>query len=163
MKICNKCKESKCLSEFWVGSYYCKDCDRQRRQDFYAKNPQARIRDRNKTKEWQKTHAVRTNSVYGRNSYLKQKYNITIEHYENILVSQDNKCAICQSPNPGRNKVYFSIDHDHTCCPQIARSCGKCIRGLLCIECNYMLGLCHDNIDVLMSAVEYLKRYNEER
>jgi hypothetical protein len=28
------------------------------------------------------------------------------------------------------------VDHDHACCQKKNRSCGKCIRGLLCHTCN---------------------------
>jgi hypothetical protein len=34
----------------------------------------------------------------------------------------------------------FNIDHDHSCCNRGARSCGKCIRGMLCTSCNTGLG-----------------------
>ena len=28
------------------------------------------------------------------------------------------------------------VDHDHACCPDGKRPCGRCIRGLLCLGCN---------------------------
>lgn len=44
------------------------------------------------------------------------------------------RCAACGSTED------LKIDHDHTCCPA-RTSCGKCIRGYLCHECNTAEGL----------------------
>ena len=40
----------------------------------------------------------------------------------------------CSNPNCSITNDLM-IDHDHSCCPE-QRSCGKCIRGLLCRGCN---------------------------
>lgn len=52
-----------------------------------------------------------------------------------MLQEQGGVCAICKQP-PRRNKLH--VDHDHSCCPG-KRSCGRCIRGLLCASCNSKL------------------------
>lgn len=62
------------------------------------------------------------------------KFGITEEQYADILTSQNNRCAICKSPDPcGNNDRYVNwpIDHDHTT--------GEA-RGLLCGPCNRYLG-----------------------
>jgi len=79
---------------------------------------------------------------------LKFRYNITLEDYDILLKSQNNKCAICESDSPGAKKNRFSIDHDH--------ESGK-IRGLLCDNCNVGLGRFNDNINNLIKSIEYLK------
>jgi len=49
------------------------------------------------------------------------------------------------------------VDHDHECCPD-EKSCGKCVRGLLCNWCNRMIGMARDDPQRLRSAIAYLKR-----
>ena len=72
---------------------------------------------------------------------------------------QDNKCAICNTEfeniieKPGKVKVGYNVDHDHTT---------GSVRGLLCSKCNRSIGLLQDSIEVLESAVKYLKKYKEE-
>jgi hypothetical protein len=73
-----------------------------------------------------------------------------------MLESQGNACAICstQDPTVGRREVKrFSVDHDH--------DTGK-VRGLLCHKCNGVLGLADEKIDVLESAISYLKLHKQE-
>jgi len=81
------------------------------------------------------------------------KYNLTLEQYKEMVESQGGVCAICLKP-PSRA---FDIDHDHNCCPQDT-SCGKCVRGLLCFNCNSALGKFKDDPDSLRRAVAYLTR-----
>jgi hypothetical protein len=91
------------------------------------------------------------NSAVGR----KSKYGVTQEQFDNMLARQDGKCAVCFTADPGVKG--WHIDHDHACCPG-RKSCGRCVRGLLCSNCNTALGLLGDSIERLLSAIAYLRR-----
>ncbi|MEV8321362.1 endonuclease domain-containing protein [Streptomyces sp. NPDC059900] len=60
-------------------------------------------------------------------------YNVTKEFIERLWRYQGERCAICESPGTGSRAPH--IDHDHTCCNG-GRSCGACVRGLVCSNCN---------------------------
>ncbi|MGV9761664.1 endonuclease domain-containing protein [Streptomyces tricolor] len=47
---------------------------------------------------------------------------------------QGGVCAVCRTDTPGHYD--WHVDHDHSCCPMGGRSCGRCIRGLVCAACN---------------------------
>jgi hypothetical protein len=49
----------------------------------------------------------------------------------------------------------LAVDHDHNCCPS-KKTCGKCIRGLLCMDCNRGLGYFRDDTARLDRAISYL-------
>jgi len=77
------------------------------------------------------------------------------EGYNRLLKEQNGTCAICgKAPRPNRR---LCVDHNHKCCPSI-KSCGKCIRGLLCDDCNHMLGSGKDSILILQKAIKYLQK-----
>jgi hypothetical protein len=83
---------------------------------------------------------------------IRKAYRMTQEEYLETLAKQNNVCAICGKPDT----ISLAVDHNHKCCPE-RTSCGKCLRGLLCKNCNNLLGLADDNADLLLRAVEYLR------
>lgn len=88
-----------------------------------------------------------------RNEYLLRQHKITSDQYESMLASQNGQCAICGTEPP--KGAHLHVDHDHSCCSG-KRSCGRCIRGLLCDPCNTGLARFRDNRDNLLKAVAYL-------
>ena len=88
-----------------------------------------------------------------RKSKLKSKYGLSPEEYDNKLVKQNHKCAIC-GLDETENKKKLAVDHDH--------STGK-IRDLLCINCNTGLGMFKENIDNLATAIKYLNKHRENK
>lgn len=94
---------------------------------------------------------------------LYSNFRLSLERYLEILESQDNRCAICLTAAPRDIRTNrFHVDHDHACCPG-RKSCGQCIRGLLCHACNTALGNFGDDIERLRRASEYLAKHREPR
>jgi Recombination endonuclease VII len=63
---------------------------------------------------------------------------LTQEQFDRLLEVQGHACAMCHEPFDGGQLIH--VDHDHACCQKRNRSCGKCVRGLLCRGCNIALG-----------------------
>lgn len=92
-------------------------------------------------------------------AWLAREYNMTPERYRLLLDEHGELCGICRKPCASRKRL--SVDHDHSCCPG-TRSCGKCIRGLLCARCNLLLGNAGDDITLLEAMVAYLTWHKGE-
>lgn len=54
------------------------------------------------------------------------------------------------------------IDHDHTCCPG-KYSCGRCVRGILCRECNKIEGILRKNKVRIAGISQYLRSFSHVR
>jgi hypothetical protein len=68
---------------------------------------------------------------------------ITVEQYDELFSLQNEVCKICLQPEMGKR---LAIDHNHTT--------GQ-VRGLLCQQCNCLIGFIENkNIDL-----KYLKEY----
>jgi hypothetical protein len=87
---------------------------------------------------------------------LRSRYNLSALRYAEMLAEQSGVCAICGKPEPkGR---LLCVDHDHECC-EGTKSCGFCVRALLCKKCNMLLGLCDESMEVLRKVAKYLRKH----
>ena len=129
-QICNRCFSEKLLTEEYFYKHkntknkftkQCKDCIAKDTKTYREKN--AAVVLLKKKAQW-----VRLN------------FKRTTEWYEETLSSQGGHCALCEAKPSGRR---FQVDHDHNCCPTDKthrKTCGECVRGLLCEHCNTELG-----------------------
>lgn len=64
------------------------------------------------------------------------------DHVARLWQEQGGRCAnVACRKELGSGKRGFHVDHDHRCCSggSNERTCGRCIRGLLCPACNEIL------------------------
>jgi hypothetical protein len=81
----------------------------------------------------------------------KYRFGVDQAAYNALFEAQSGVCAICRRPETAsfRGRVkQLSLDHDH----QTGR-----IRGLLCGNCNIMIGQAQDSIVLLTSMIDYLR------
>jgi hypothetical protein len=67
-----------------------------------------------------------------------KRYGLTRDGFDGLLEAQGHACAMCRRPFEDGQPIF--IDHDHNCCGSEKSSCGRCVRGLLCLRCNTALG-----------------------
>lgn len=82
------------------------------------------------------------------------QYGLTPGEYDRLMELQGGACAICG----GKRAYRLNIDHDHSCCPG-KTSCGECVRGLLCRNCNKILALLKDDAKTFRSMADYLENW----
>lgn len=73
------------------------------------------------------------------------RYGLSPEQYFELFQQQEGKCKICGKELPAGK--YLSVDHN--------KETGE-IRGLLCPQCNTLLGMANDNTEILEAAIQYL-------
>lgn len=155
-KVCTKCgKEFLRTAKFFYKDKQkkdglrpeCKGC-RNRQQKIYRDTEYGILVHKVANAKYKKTG--RGKFINWR-SMLKRKYNLTVNSYDKLSVTQNNLCAICHNPETvlykGSLKI-LCVDHCHTT--------GK-VRGLLCSRCNKAIGLLEDDMSLLLSAVKYLR------
>lgn len=110
----------------------------------YAKeNPETIERHRKKHRAKNRKHY----SEYSVN-LRRAKSGFSEELFVKRAYEQDNRCAICnQEFDESIHMLKKSADHCHKT---------QTPRGILCRQCNILLGNAKDNIEILQNAIEYL-------
>lgn len=88
------------------------------------------------------------NSRVRHDKILLEKFGIGLNQYEEMLKQQRHRCFLCEE----LDSQNLAVDHDH--------QSGN-IRGLLCSECNRILGKIKDSTEWLDRAKLYLSRTPE--
>jgi Recombination endonuclease VII len=132
--------------------------DPERRKEFdrvrkflYYKNmtEEQRAAARQRLNEWrEKNREYRR--LNHRPEWLRLRYGLTLEQYDEILASQNGVCAICEQP-PGKYRL--CVDHNHAT---------KARRGLLCHRCNTALARLEAFMDWETRARAYLNKHGEQ-
>ena len=82
---------------------------------------------------------------------LERNYGITQADYDEMHTAQAGKCAICgEEETAKRDGKLMKLAVDH--CHETSK-----VRGLLCANCNIILGRARDRVEVLEAAITYLK------
>lgn len=92
---------------------------------------------------------------------MRKNYTKSLTWYDETFAKQEGHCALCPYV-PRERRLH--IDHDHSCCKRRGKSCGKCVRGLLCARCNMLMGIFEEIVrsgDWIERATQYLKSYEE--
>jgi hypothetical protein len=137
MKTCTLCGIQKPLNDFWK--------DRSKKHGYSARCKPCRTAIYNK---YRKEHGYdkkryEKNPQAERERHLIRKYGINQARYDQMFSAQSGCCAICKK-SQDRN---FDVDHNHTT--------GE-VRGLLCTNCNRMIGHANDDPKRLIAAAIYL-------
>jgi len=85
---------------------------------------------------------------------FRKKYGIDFAEYQRMLIEQNGVCACCERPEARLTDAgdlrMLSVDHNHTT---------NAVRGLLCSNCNLVLGYACDDVTVLQKAIGYLRKH----
>ena len=146
-KICSQCHEEKPIDEFYKNKntkdgYHgqCKSCMNANNLEYVRTHREIARKIEN---NYNHQHPEKYDKIKHRARL--RKYKITDEYFHGLLTSQGGVCAICGEPNP------TCIDHNH--------KTGE-VRGLLCQDCNFAIGVMRDDPDRLRSAANYLEAHS---
>jgi len=139
MKKCTKCGVEKPLSEFHKNrstkDKYCSLCKPCNNQHAAA---------------WNKKEVQKRKIIVQKNNY-KKRYGLLIEQKQELIDKQKGLCAICSNELKDTHDV--CVDHDHKT---------GLVRGILCRKCNLGIGHLRDSLEIMKSALRYLKKYSAD-
>jgi Autographiviridae endonuclease VII len=150
-KTCSKCRKEKPIAEFFKSGKYpsgkdkirgdCKECSQKDTANWRVKN---RSEYNNYVAMWRANNPEKQHATE-----IKRRYGMSAQEYAQMLKAQNYRCKICDKLHaPDRKKGRLFVDHCH--------ASGR-VRGLLCANCNSMIGHADDNVKTLEKAIIYLQ------
>ena len=126
---------------------------RQERRDYMHEwrrtHPEAYARAKEGIKRWRLANPEKVKAQRAKDNRKQtlRRHKLTEEQFTEMAKTQGYRCAVCRDSVPKGRWKKLQVDHDHRT--------GK-RRGLLCQNCNILLGLANDNINTLLAAAAYL-------
>lgn len=112
----------------------------------YATSSQGKTARRRSNRRWIQSSS---GAISRRRAKLKEKYGLSLERWDEMLVNQVGRCDCCGLPF--RNSPSEpALDHSHTT---------GLPRGLICVRCNSAAGVV-EAPGLLARVQAYLQRYN---
>lgn len=162
-RLCSHCKLRKPREAFSKAKagpggldWTCRTCLSELARAAIARDPivrRARIVEYAKQRRKRDPDKVR---IETRKSWMKTKYGLTLDRFDEMLKEQDHKCAICSREVVVTGKGYghgvACVDHDH--------ATGS-VRAILCGACNRAIGLLKDSPAFALRAHEYLLKWKD--
>lgn len=108
---------------------------------------------------YKKEYSKRIGKILKRRRAIVSTHKISLEEYEELLNKSNHVCNICGAKETIKGKTGetrpLCVDHCHYC----EDNNKYIIRGLLCTACNVGISRFKDNIDLLQSAITYLRKH----
>lgn len=145
-------KTTDCINEQGQHARKCKTCGEIKQLEMFDKHPSCRngrrsvckICSLSKAKEKKALNREKHKERSKLNG-IKNRYGLLPEKYLAMVKEQNNKCAIC-----GDKMNIPCVDHCHN---------KGHVRGLLCNNCNSLLGMARESVGILENAIKYLENH----
>ena len=154
-RVCSTCKKEHPVERFGKKktardslNSQCKGCAYESHRRYVRKDPARRAAQQKAARDARVARGGQRER--DRENNLKYLYGLTEEEYARMSEEQGHVCKICRRPPRGTrpNTSRLVVDHCHDT---------GVIRGLLCHQCNWALGLLGDSADLLRAGVLYLE------
>jgi hypothetical protein len=113
-----------------------------RKREIYATDEGERNKIKRKVREWWHANPEK------RKAQRLREFGLSLEDYQVILERQGGACAICGHSDLTNPLFFPVVDHCHRT---------NLVRGLLCANCNHLLGKAKDSPERLRRAADYLE------
>ena len=143
MKVCSHCRQAKTLDEYYVTKKKLKSGKIKNTPRYICKACDRKAkRARDKRTPLQRAE-----------KHLQDRYGIGLADKRQMIIDQGCKCKICPKPLSKDDLSKSHVDHCHET---------GYIRGVLCNNCNRGIGHLQHDIQILVSATQYLVQSKQQ-